>query len=79
MLDVHIKSDKLKNIAHVHPSNTTRAIDYLEKKGYIKKQNKEEDKRICELYPSEKLELVYKVLSNIENEWVNINKKDMSE
>ena len=74
-----ITRDKLKNIAHVHPSNTTRAIDYLEEKGYITKQNKEEDKRICALYPSEKLEVVYNVLVNAENEWINIITKGMSE
>ena len=30
-----ITRDQMKNIAHVHPSNTTRAIDYLEEKGVV--------------------------------------------
>ena len=30
-----ITRDNIKNIAHVHPSNTTRAIDYMEEKGYV--------------------------------------------
>lgn len=74
-----ITRDKLKTFVHVHPSNTTRAIDYLEEKGYITKQSKEEDKRICKLYPSEKLEVVYNVLVNAEKEWISIITKDMSE
>lgn len=74
-----ITRDKLKNIAHVHPSNTTRAIDYLEENGYIKKQNKAEDKRICELYPCEKLKEVYDILIQSEKEWIDIITKDMSE
>ena len=50
-----ITRDTLKNIVHVHASNVTRAIDYMEEKGYITKSLKEDDKRICLLYPTEKL------------------------
>ena len=74
-----ITRDKLKNIAHVHPSNTTRAIDYLEENGYIIKQNKVDDKRICELYPCDKLKEVYDVLIKSEQEWIDIITKDMNE
>ncbi len=74
-----ITRDSIKNIAHVHPSNTTRAIDYLEEKGYITKTLKEEDKRICLLYPTEKLKEVYDVLIEAENEWTNIITEGLSE
>ena len=67
-----ITRDKIKNIAHVHPSNTTRTIDFLEEKGYVIKSIREEDKRICELFPTDKLLEVYDVLVNAEAEWISI-------
>lgn len=73
-----ITRDAIKNIAHVHPSNTTRAIDYLEEKGFITKSIKEDDKRICMLYPTEKLKEVYNVLVVAENEWIEIITQGMS-
>lgn len=73
-----ITRDTLKNITHVHPSNTSRAIDYLEEKGFIIKSLKEEDKRICMLFPTDKLFEVYKVLEEAENNWINIITEGMS-
>lgn len=73
-----ITRDKIKMIAHIHPSNTTRTIDYLEEKGYIIKKTNEQDKRICELYPTDKLTDVYNVLVKTEEEWINIITKDFS-
>ena len=55
-----ITRDKIKQIAHVHPSNTTRTIDYMESLGYVIKKVSVQDKRICELYPTDKLKEAYK-------------------
>ena len=74
-----ITRDTIKNIAHVHPSNVTRAIDYMEEKGYITKSLKEDDKRICLLYPTDKLKEVYDVLIEAEKEWTNIITAGLSE
>lgn len=74
-----ITRDKIKNIVHIHPSNTTRTIDYLEEKGYIIKKTNELDKRICELYPTVKLREVYEVLIKAEEEWINIITKEFSD
>lgn len=73
-----ITRDKIKMIAHIHPSNTTRTIDYLEEKGYIIKKTNEQDKRICELYPTDKLKEVYQVLIRTEEEWINVITKNFS-
>ena len=73
-----ITRDTIKNIAHVHPSNVTRAIDYMEEKGYITKSLKEDDKRICLLYPTDKLKEVYDVLIEAEKEWTNIITEGLS-
>lgn len=74
-----ITRDSFKQIAHVHPSNITRAVDYLEEKGFIIKELKEDDKRICLLYPTEKLKGVYKVLVDAEQEWTSIITKGLTE
>jgi single-stranded-DNA-specific exonuclease len=70
--------DKIKQIAHVHPSNTTRTLDYLENLGYIIKKISEQDKRICELYPTDKLKEAYDVLMKAEKEWIDIITKGMN-
>lgn len=67
-----ITRDYLKNLVHVHPSNTTRAIDYLEENNLITKKVDEKDRRICELYPTPKLEEIYLKIIECEKEWINI-------
>lgn len=74
-----ITRDKIKNMVHIHPSNTTRIIDYLEECGYVTKKVTISDKRICELYPTESLIKVYDVLTKAENEWVKIITEGLNE
>ncbi len=66
-----ITRDQIKVRAHVHPSNTTRCIDYLSDNDFITKQEKENDKRICMLYPTDKLKEVYDLLISKIDEWEN--------
>ena len=73
-----ITRDQIKNIVHVHPSNTTRTIDYMESLGYLEKRISSLDKRICELYPTEKLKVVYDELVKAEVEWIDILTKDIT-
>lgn len=73
-----ITRDTIKNIVHVHPSNTTRIIDDLEEKGYIIKKQSLDDKRICELYPTQALTEVYLYLNDVENSWTKIVTKGLS-
>lgn len=74
-----ITRDKIKNIAHIHPSNTTRTIDFLEENEFIVKVIDEQDRRICKLYPTEKLKDAYNVLKIKEAEWINIITEGMTE
>ena len=67
-----ISRDKIKNYTHVHPSNTTRAIDYLADNGFIIKKTNSLDKRICNLYPTDKLKEVYTSLLKAEHDWIDI-------
>lgn len=74
-----ITRDKIKNIAHIHPSNTTRTIDFLEENDFIVKVIDEQDRRICKLYPTDKLKDAYNVLKIKEAEWINIITEGMTE
>ena len=74
-----ITRDTIKNIVHIHPSNTSRIIDDLEEKGLIIKKTLDSDKRICELYPTEKLEEIYNYLVKVEEEWITILTKSLTE
>ena len=74
-----ISRDVIKNFTHVHPSNTTRAIDYLASEGFIVKKTNDLDKRICYLYPTDKLKVVYNDLIEAENEWMDLITKEFSE
>ena len=74
-----ITRDTIKNIVHVHPSNTTRIIDDLEEKGLITKKTLDSDKRICELYPTKALDEVYHYLVSVEEEWIKIMTKGLSD
>ncbi|MBO4623044.1 MAG: MarR family transcriptional regulator [Bacilli bacterium] len=74
-----ISRDVIKKFTHVHPSNTTRAIDYLASEGFIVKKTNDLDKRICYLYPTDKLKLVYNDLMEAENEWMGLITKEFSE
>ena len=74
-----ITRDTIKNIVHVHPSNTTRIIDDLEEKGLIIKKLSDSDKRICELYPTSNLEEIYLYLVKVEEEWIKIMTSGLTE
>lgn len=74
-----ITRDKIKNMVHIHPSNTTRIIDFLEENDFIVKKINEEDRRLCELYPTVKLEKVYDCLCVVEKEWIDIITKGIDQ
>ncbi len=73
-----ITQEKISTIVSVHPSNITRALDILCKKGYIIKEDLESDRRTCKLYPTEKARSIFNRLKGFENEWVNIITNDFS-
>ena len=48
-----------------NPSNISRALTGLEEKGYIRRKPSCEDRRTCQLYPTEKALEVYKSIERI--------------
>lgn len=73
-----ITRDNLKQIVYVHPSNTTRALQYLEEIKLIDVKVKETDKRILQIYPTPKLNEIYECILKGEDEWIDIVTLDFS-
>ena len=51
--------DRFITSFYINPSNITRSLAYLEREGFIRKENNKKDKRTCCLYPTQKWEMVY--------------------
>lgn len=49
-----ITQDSFIKFFHIHPSNITRSIIFLEKEGFIRKEINKNDKRTSRLYPTQK-------------------------
>lgn len=57
-----ITQDCFLKLFHIHPSNITRSITFLEKNGFLIKKHNEKDKRTCRLYPTDKTEQAYTII-----------------
>lgn len=61
-----ILQDSLLETFYVHPSNIVRTISALEKKGFLKREPYEQDKRTWRLYPTQKaMEIVEMVQTSV--------------
>ncbi len=67
-----ITQDKLQPLVLLDKSNITRALDKLEKDGFITKKRYLRDKRTAHLYPTEKANAIYPKVVAIEEEWFEI-------
>ena len=72
-----ISQDKLVNLVHINKSNVTRALNQLEKNGFIEKHENEKDKRTALLYPTTKAREILSEIFQIENDWVEIMTKNL--
>lgn len=63
-----IAQDQLMSCFHIHPSNITRSILYLEKQGFLKRECNASDRRTSCLYPTRLgIEANEKIISICEN------------
>lgn len=67
------------NLFYINPSNITRAISYLEKHEFIKKVPSSEDKRVWNLYPTEKSKSICPEIIKIYDELYSIVLNDFSQ
>ncbi len=74
-----IAQDKLVDLVYINKSNVTRALSQLEENGFIEKKINEQDKRTALLYPTEKAKQIYPEILRIENGWISIMTRDLSD
>lgn len=74
-----ITQDKLPSLIHLNKSNIARALSFLEKEGFIRKDFYQQDKRTVRLYPTEKARVLYDQIHSVEDLWRNILMEDFSE
>lgn len=74
-----ISQDKLAKRIYINKSNVTRNLAYLESCGYIERRQKDTDKRVTEVYPTEKAMEILPTVQNMLREWNNYLTEDFSE
>ena len=66
-----ITQDQFISSFHLNPSNITRSILTLEKKGFLIRKTNPTDKRTCMLYPTSKAEAICRPIQKIIEQWEN--------
>lgn len=74
-----ISQDKLAKRIYINKSNVTRNLAYLESCGYVERRQKDTDKRVTEVYPTEKAMEILPTVQNMLREWNNYLTEDFSE
>ena len=74
-----ITQDKLQPLINLNKSNIARALDTLEKGGFIRKERSKRDKRTARLYPTEVAERIHPEIVSEENAWIDILLRDFTE
>jgi MarR family transcriptional regulator, transcriptional regulator for hemolysin len=74
-----ISQDKLAHLIYINKSNVTRQLISLEENGYIERRASNTDKRVAEVYPTQKsLDILPKVLIVL-HEWNELVTEDFTE
>lgn len=74
-----ITQDKLQSLIYLNPSNITRGIAQLEKKGFVTKKANQRDKRTSRLYPTDKAEACCQKIKMIQKNWLSVLTGDFTE
>ncbi len=64
-----ITQEQIASELHVNPSTVTRQLSLMEKDGFIERIRNSEDKRILEVYPTEKMEKVFPEVKSVFRNW----------
>ena len=74
-----ISQDKLAQLICINKSNVARQVAVLEEDGFITRRPSEADKRVMELYPTQKALDLLPQISDILKCWENCITKDLTE
>lgn len=74
-----ISQEQLSQRIAVNKSNVTRQLCALEQNGFIRRQPSSEDKRVLQVFPTEKAEALYPKVLDIMRLWNSLLLEDFSE
>lgn len=74
-----ISQEQLAKIICVNKSNVTRQLSQLEKDGYVKRTPDEYDRRIMQVYPTQKAQAIYPEITSVMAEWNGLLLKELTE
>ena len=74
-----ISQDRLAKLIFINKSNVARQVAVLEEDGFVRREPSAADKRVMELYPTEKTLQILPQISNILMCWENCITHDLSE
>ena len=74
-----ISQDRLAQLVFINKSNVARQVAFLEEEGYLRRESSQSDRRVVELYPTDKaLELLPQV-QQILTDWERCITEDVTE
>ncbi|QQO07778.1 MarR family winged helix-turn-helix transcriptional regulator [Breznakiella homolactica] len=74
-----LPQESLRRRVYVHPSNITRALEHLEKKGYITRKLLPGDKRTYTLHPTAKAKKELPHIRRVVADWVEFITQGLTE
>lgn len=74
-----VQQDQLAEIFHIHPSNVTRSVAYLEKEGFLRREQNPRDKRTSRLYPTDRAQQACGRIEEICENWQHAVTADFTE
>ncbi len=74
-----ISQDRLSKTIYINKSNVTRNLAYLERCGYVERRQNEEDKRVTNVYPTDKAREMLPKIKETSREWNAYLTEDISE
>lgn len=74
-----ISQDKIAKRTYINKSNVTRNLAYLEYCGYVERRQSETDKRVVEVYPTEKAFEILPAVQSAVREWNRYLTEDLSD
>lgn len=73
-----LSQDELATHISVNKSNIARNLSYLEENGYVLRKSGEKDRRITNVFPTEKMLDIYPRVKEITLEWNNFLAEDLN-
>jgi len=66
-----VSQEELSHIIHVNKSNVTRQLTALEEKGFVERRTSAADKRVTEVYPTQKAYDALPLIHEVLHDWNN--------